>query len=248
MLGLTGMKHMISSAAVFASLAFGCSSGSDAKPCPTDLPLVATSCRTPKGTCEKVACIDGAWSCPAGDTTLFGLEANSCGAVDGDGGTDGASCPVDVPGIATSCKKADGTCEPVACIDGAWSCPAGDTVLTGTAANTCGAADAGPFDALSGDAACGARPLGSTCQLPQGGCESLVCIGGTWTCPAGDLEVALTPSSCVADAGPQPPVDVGGCGAPVATAIPLADGGTVTCYCEGACGCFLDPDAGTRCP
>ena len=41
---------------------------------------------------------------------------------------------------------------------------------------------------------------------------------------------------------------VGTCTTPTATPTTLADGGSVTCYCEGPCGCFTAPDSGVRCP
>jgi len=39
---------------------------------------------------------------------------------------------------------------------------------------------------------------------------------------------------------------VGNCTAPVATAMTTADGGSVSCLCQGPCGCFYAD--GGRCP
>ena len=100
---------------------------------------------------------------------------------------------------------------------------------------------------------CGAAPIGSQCKTSAGGCAPLQCIGSSWGCAAGQTEVGVVPGACsVADGGADGSTtdsgSVGACTAPIAAPTTLADGGAVTCYCEGPCGCFLDPDAGTRCP
>jgi hypothetical protein len=53
---------------------------------------------------------------------------------------------------------------------------------------------------------CGPRLLGITCQTSDGSCEDLVCADGAWACPKGDVQVPLTPGSCMPhpkDCGPR---------------------------------------------
>lgn len=218
---------------------------------------VGTTCRKPSGACEAEICAGTTWACPAGDTQVA-LTATSCSAADAgadasatdasatDGGdVDGGPCGPALAG--ETCRAPTGGCEAEICVGTAWTCPTGDTPIPLTA-TSCESSDAG---------SCGPMPIGGTCRKPSGTCEAQICVGSTWRCPTGDTEVAVTPGSCIpldggdADDGGGGATDggsFGACGAPVATSIPLADGGTVTCYCEGACGCFTDVDAGTRCP
>jgi hypothetical protein len=107
-----------------------------------------------------------------------------------------SSCSGSAPAGAT-CQKAGGGCEALACQGSSWVCPAGDTQVALTA-TSCAAGDGGP----GGDGGCSPTPpAGATCQTPSGSCEALVCQGSTWGCPAGDMQVALTATSC-GDGGP----------------------------------------------
>jgi hypothetical protein len=61
----------------------------------------------------------------------------------------------------------------------------------------------GTADGSNPSGGCGGpAPDGTTCQKAGGGCEALVCEGSSWTCPAGDTQVALTAAACMSgDAG-----------------------------------------------
>jgi hypothetical protein len=58
--------------------------------------------------------------------------------------------------------------------------------------------------------------------------------------------LAFVALSAVAGCGDSTPA-TGNCTLQ-ATQVARADGGTVTCYCASACGCFTSVDGGTRCP
>lgn len=145
---------------------------------------VGSTCKKPSGACEALVCSGSSWKCPAGDTEVAVVPGACTDLNDA-----GACGPMPV---GSTCKKASGTCEPLACIDASWKCPAGDTQVP-VVPGACGSeSDAG---------ACGPMPVGTTCKKPTGGCEALSCVGSTWKCPVGDTEVALTPGSCSLDGG-----------------------------------------------
>ncbi len=199
---------------------------------------------------------------PFGLILLVAALATACSSTSPSTTTDAGSCGAEP--VGATCRKSDGTCEALACVGATWSCPSGDTQV-GLTPTSCEATDGGVDSGTPDSGACGEELAGETCKKPGGGCEAEICVGTTWTCPTGDTPIPLTATSCeisdggsdagsdagsddsTSDASSDSPV-IGACGTPVATTIPLADGGTVVCYCEGACGCFTSPDAGTRCP
>ena len=98
----------------------------------------------------------------------------------------------------TTCQKAGGGCEALVCQGSSWTCPAGDTQVALTATSCQGDGGSGGD---SGQACSGMPPAGATCQKAGGGCEGLVCQGSSWTCPAGDTQIALTATACQGDGG-----------------------------------------------
>jgi hypothetical protein len=103
-----------------------------------------------------------------------------------------------------------------------------------------GGEDGGGNSSGGGGNCTGQAPSGSTCQKPGGGCEALVCEGTSWTCPTGDMQVALTATSCQGDGGSGGDAsssggDAGCTGsAPAGATCQKAGGGCEALVCQGS--------------
>jgi hypothetical protein len=123
----------------------------------------------PEATCQA-----GKWTCPGGDT--LGPVCPTICAVDGG---PPSTCAGSNPGCcSTDCTK---PAPQATCSDGAWTCPAGDTL--GPICDGLCMVDGGP--GMGGSCS---EPEPNCCLAPPL-CETLsaapTCSDGTWTCPTG---------------------------------------------------------------
>ncbi len=95
--------------------------------------------------------------------------------------------------FAATCAPLSEACR--ACVDGV-VCG-----ITEQCDGACGKLGDAGADTGTNNGACGQQPVGATCKKPSGGCESQLCVGTAWSCPAGDVAVGLTPGSCTPDGG-----------------------------------------------
>ncbi len=114
--------------AIIAVAVAACGAGTDPAETTCGDPPSGITCRTAKGECAALTCIESQWRCGT-DQTVVALVPANCSQItpDSDGGQPDGDCGPMPMGV--TCRKPSGECAAQACVAGTWQCAAGETAV-----------------------------------------------------------------------------------------------------------------------